>query len=57
MPTNENLKLTIDEFKQIKGCENIEGQQVSNIIETLFMMSIFAFNAYNKEQNVISYEE
>jgi len=56
MTTNENLKLTIDEFKQIKGCEKMNEKQALKVIETMFMMSIFAFNAYNKEKNVMSYD-
>jgi hypothetical protein len=50
MTTNENLKLTIDEFRQIKGCERVEEKQALQVIETMYMMSILAFNAYNKEQ-------
>ena len=56
MPINANLKLTIDELKQMKGYESVYEKQALTIIETMFMMSIFAFNAYNKEKNVMCYE-
>ena len=56
MTTNENLKLTIDELKQIKGYESVKEEQALEVIETMFMMSILAFNAYNKEKNVMCYE-
>ena len=56
MPTNENFKLTLDELKQIKGCERMNEEQALKVIETMFMMSIFAFNAYNKEKNVMCYD-
>jgi len=48
VPNLENLKLTTDELKQIKGYENVNEEQALEEIETMFMMSIFAFNAYNK---------
>ena len=56
MTTNENLKLTIDELKQIKGYENVDEKQALEKIETMFMMSILIFNAYNKNKNVVQYE-
>ena len=55
MPTNENLKLTIDELKQIKGYESVEEQQALKIIDTIFQMSIFVFNAFNKEKKNYCY--
>ena len=55
MSTNENLKLTVEELQQMKGFENMNEEQALGVIETMFMMSVFAFNAYNKE-NVMRYE-
>ena len=43
----EELKMTIDELKQIKNCEIVEEQALKEI-EIVFMLSMFAFNAYNK---------
>ena len=53
MPTNENLKLTIDELKRIKGYESVNEEQALTIIENIFTVSILAFNAYKKELNVM----
>jgi hypothetical protein len=55
MSTNENLKLTVEELKQMDGCENMNEEQALEVIETMFRMSIFAFNAYIKE-NFVCYE-
>jgi hypothetical protein len=57
MPTYENFKLTVEELRQMKGFENIEEEKALKVIETMFMMSVFAFKAYNnKEKNIMSYE-
>jgi len=50
MTTNENFKLTIEELKQMKGYENVNEGKALEMIETIYMMSIFAFNAYKEEQ-------
>jgi hypothetical protein len=55
MSTHENLKLTVEELKRIKGFENMNEEKALEVIETMFRMAMFAFNAYNKE-NVIRYE-
>jgi hypothetical protein len=55
MTTNENLRLTYNEFKQIGECEKIKEEQVLKIIDTMFQMSIFVFNAFNKEKKNICY--
>ena len=52
MSADENFKLTVDELKQMDGFESMNEEQILAVIEVMFMMSILAFNAYNKE-NVI----
>jgi len=53
MSTYENLKLSIEELKQIKGYENVNEEQALKAIDTMFMMSILAFNTYYKNKNVM----
>ena len=54
---NEELKLTYQELKEIEGYENITEEEATKIIDTVFMLSIMAFNAYkNKEVNNINNE-
>ena len=55
MPSYENFKLTIEELRQIKGYESVNEKQALEVIETMFMMSILAFNAYNKNKNFMCY--
>ena len=55
MSTDENFKLTVEELKQMNGFEGINEEQALAVIETMFLMSILVFNAYNKE-NVMCYE-
>jgi len=31
-------------------------EKALEVIETMFMMAVFAFNAYSKEKNVTNYE-
>lgn len=46
----EELKLTYQELKEIEGYENITEEEATEIIDTVSMLSIMAFNAYkNKE--------
>ena len=51
MSTDENFKLTVDELKQMDGFESMNEEQSSAVIEAVFLMSILAFNAYNKEND------
>ena len=56
MSTYENFKLSVEELKQIEECVSMNEEKALEVIETMFMMSVFAFNAYCKEKNVVSYE-
>jgi uncharacterized protein YfbU (UPF0304 family) len=54
---NEELKLTYQELKEIEGYENITEKEATEIIDTVFMLSIMAYSAYkNKEGKYINYE-
>lgn len=54
---DEELKLTYQELKDIKGYENITEKETTELIEVVFMLSIMVYNTYkNKEVKSISYE-
>jgi hypothetical protein len=46
----ENCKLTIEELKQMKGYENIEEETALKLIDTIYLMSIIAFNVYKQKK-------
>ena len=49
MSTDENFKLTVEELKKMSGFEKVNEEQALAMIETIFLLSILAFNIYNKE--------
>ena len=57
MTTNENLRLTYNEFKQIKGCENVKEDQMSSITDTIFELSVLIYKAINKMIKIRENEE
>lgn len=55
--SDEELKLTYQELKEIKGYENITEEEATKIIDTVFMLSTMTYKSYkNKEVKSISYE-
>lgn len=54
---DEELKLTYQELKDIKGYDNLTEKEATELIEIVFMLSIMVYNTYkNKEVKSISYE-
>ncbi|GAB6121184.1 hypothetical protein [Dysgonomonas termitidis] len=54
---DEETKLTYQELQKIEGYENITEEEATEIIDTVFMLSSMAYNAYkNKEVRSINYE-
>jgi hypothetical protein len=49
MFSDEEFKLTIEELKQMKGYENVEEETALKLIDTMFLMSIFAFDVYKQK--------
>ncbi len=43
-----DLKLTNEEFLQITGYNNIDKDQITNITDTIFELSVLAYKALNK---------
>lgn len=44
-------RLTIDELKSFKGCENYTNEEAEEIIETLEQLTIVLFKLYKKQNN------
>ena len=54
---DEELKLTYQELKEIKGYENLTEKEATELIEVVFMLSMMVYNTCkNKEVKSISYE-
>lgn len=54
---DEELKLTYQELKDIKGYENLTEKEATELIEVVFMLSMMVYNTCkNKEVKSISYE-
>lgn len=53
---DENLKLTYQELKKIEGYENIAEEEAKEVIDVISMVSILAYNIYNKEMKLTKYE-
>lgn len=52
----ENLKLTYEEIKKIKKCDNLTEEEISQITETVFQLSVLAFNSYlNNNKKATNY--
>lgn len=57
MFSDESIKLTYHELREIEGYENITEEEATKITETVFMLSIMAYNAYINKENKNSNNE
>jgi len=53
---NDENKLTISELRQFKGFENIPEDEATNIIDTLYKLTLIAFNEIIKNSKDLKNE-
>lgn len=50
-------RLSIEELKSFKGCENYTNEEAEEIIETLEQMTIVLFKLYQKNKKIENHEQ